>query len=51
MEKLLNTMEEYAEDKLSVVYIEDRNMTEYGKITVKNVSKDEWKNDYKVTIE
>ena len=51
LEKLLNAMEEYVEDKLSVVYIENRNMTEYGKITVKNVSKDEWKNDYKVTVE
>ena len=50
LEKLLNAMSEYAEDKLSVVYIDGRDMTERGKLSVKNVSNDEWKNDYRVTL-
>ena len=51
LEKLLNVMDEYATDKFIVVSITDGNITECGKLSVENVSDDEWKNDYKVTME
>ena len=50
LEKLLNVMDEYATDKFIVVSITDGNITECEKLSVENVSDDEWKNDYKVTI-
>lgn len=50
LEKLLNVIDDYAEDTFSVVYIKDNSMRECGKLYVENISKDEWKNDYKVSM-
>ena len=50
LEKLLNAMEEYATDKFNIVCITDGNITDCEKLSVKNHSDSEWKNDYKVTI-
>lgn len=45
---LLNAMDDYATDKLSIVSITDENISHYKKLSVKNESNSEWENDYKV---
>ena len=50
LEKLLNAMDEYADDKFNIVCITNGNIVEREKLSIQNNSNSEWKNDYKVSI-
>ena len=48
LEKLLNTMDDYAKDKFTLVSVSE-SITECAEVTVKNMSRTYWKNDFKAT--